>query len=173
MEAPDPSDHINTSLTYGFVFDMCGVEVDPVTAMVRIDRYVTMHDAGKLLNPLIAEGQVLGSFAQGIGTALHEEFLYDQDGNFLTGTFADYLIPTVAEVPKPEILHMQSPSPFTPLGAKGMAEGNCMSTPVCIANAVSDALGVNVLQLPLSPKRLHALIDEDEPERPGNGGAGR
>ncbi|MBT4116625.1 MAG: xanthine dehydrogenase family protein [Rhodospirillaceae bacterium] len=170
LEAPSPGDHINTSLTYGFVFDMCGVEVDPVTAMVRIDRYVTMHDAGKLLNPLIAEGQVLGSFAQGIGTALHEEFLYDDDGNFLTGTFADYLIPTVAEVPRPEILHMASPSPFTPLGAKGMAEGCCMSTPVCIANAVSDALGVNVAQLPMSPKRLHALIDEDEPPRPSGAG---
>jgi len=170
LEAPSPGDHINTSLTYGFVFDMCGVEVDPVTAMVRIDRYVTMHDSGKLLNPLIAEGQVLGSFAQGIGTALHEEFLYDDDGNFLTGTFADYLIPTVAEVPVPEILHMTSPSPFTPLGAKGMAEGCCMSTPVCIANAVSDALGVNVAQLPMSPKRLHALIDEDEPPRPSEAG---
>jgi 2-furoyl-CoA dehydrogenase large subunit len=170
LEAPSPGDHINTSLTYGFVFDMCGVEVDPVTAMVRIDRYVTMHDSGKLLNPLIAEGQVLGSFAQGIGTALHEEFLYDDDGNFLTGTFADYLIPTVAEVPRPEILHMTSPSPFTPLGAKGMAEGCCMSTPVCIANAVSDALGVNILQLPMSPKRLHALIDADEPPRPSGAG---
>ena len=170
LEAPSPGDHINTSLTYGFVFDMCGVEVDPITAMVRIDRYVTMHDSGKLLNPLIAEGQVLGSFAQGIGTALHEEFLYDDDGNFLTGTFADYLIPTVAEVPRPEILHMASPSPFTPLGAKGMAEGCCMSTPVCIANAVSDALGVNVLQLPMSPKRLHAMMDEDEPARPSGAG---
>jgi 2-furoyl-CoA dehydrogenase large subunit len=76
----------------------------------------------------------------------------------------------VAEVPRPEILHMASPSPFTPLGAKGMAEGCCMSTPVCIANAVSDALGVNVAQLPMSPKRLHALIDEDEPPRPSGAG---
>ncbi|MDP6175651.1 MAG: molybdopterin-dependent oxidoreductase, partial [Rhodospirillales bacterium] len=132
LEATTPGDENNTSLTYSFVFDMCGIEVDPVTAMVRIDSYVTMHDAGKLLNPLIAEGQVLGSFAQGVGTALHEEFINDAEGNFLTATFADYLIPTVGEVPKPEILHMESPSPFTPLGAKGMAEGNCMSTPVCI-----------------------------------------
>jgi len=166
LEAPTPGDRINTSLTYGFVFDMCGVEVDPITAMVRIDRYITMHDCGKLLNPLIVEGQVLGAFAQGIGTALYEEFLYDEDGNFLTGTFADYLIPTVREVPRPEILHMESPSPFTPLGAKGMAEGSCMSTPVCIANAVSDALGVNVQHLPLSPKRIHALMAEGEPARP-------
>ena len=98
---------------------------------------------------------------------MYEEFLYDEDGNFLTGTFADYLIPTVREVPRPEILHMESPSPFTPFGAKGMAEGSCMSTPVCIANAVSDALGVNVQHLPLSPKRIHALMAEGEPARPG------
>ncbi len=166
LEATTPNDQNNTSLTYGFIFDMCGIEVDPITAMVRIDRYVTMHDAGKLLNPLIAEGQILGSFAQGLGTALHEEFVSDEQGNFLTGTFADYLIPTVHEVPKPEILHMESPSPFTPLGAKGMAEGNCMTTPVCIANAVSDALGVDVRELPMTPKRLHALIGEEEPARP-------
>ena len=166
LEAPSPGDHINTSLTYGFVFDMCGVEVDPITALVRVDKYVTMHDAGKILNPLIVDGQVLGSFAQGVGTALHEEFLYDKVGNFLTGTFADYLIPTVSEIPPIEILHMESPSPFTPLGAKGMAEGNCMSTPVCLANAVSDAIGVSVCELPMSPKRLHMLMAEKEPPRP-------
>ena len=163
LEAPTTGDHINTSLTYGFVFDMCGVEVDPVTAMVRIDRYVSLHDSGKLLNPLIAEGQIRGSFAQGIGTALHEEFVYDDDGNFLTGTFADYIIPSVHEVPEFELLHMESPTPFTPLGAKGVAEGNCMSTPVCIANAVSAAIGAEVESLPMSPKRLHDLVAGDEP----------
>ena len=166
LEAPTPGDRINTALTYGFVFDMCGVEVDADTAMVRIDRYVTMHDAGNLLNPLIVEGQILGSFAQGVGTALHEEFLYDEDGNILTATFADYLVPTVNEVPKPEILHMRTPSPFTPLGAKGVAEGNCFTTPVCVANAVADALGADDVQLPLTPKRLHALMAGEEPARP-------
>jgi 2-furoyl-CoA dehydrogenase large subunit len=167
LEAPTPGDHINTSLTYGFMFDMCGVEIDPVTAQVRIDRYVTIHDSGKLLNPSIADGQYLGSFAQGVGTALHEEYVYGPDGSFQTGTFADYIVPSVNEVPEVEILHMESPSPFTPLGAKGLGEGNTMTTPACIANAVADALGVKDVQIPLTPKRVHALMAEaDEPARP-------
>jgi 2-furoyl-CoA dehydrogenase large subunit len=172
LEAPSPGDHINTSLTYGFMFDMCGVEVDPVTAQVRIDRYVTLHDSGKLLNPLIADGQYFGSFAQGVGTALHEEYVYGPDGSFQTGTFADYLVPTVNEVPELEILHMESPSPFTPLGAKGLGEGNTMTAPVCIANAVADALGAKDVQIPLTPKRVHALLAEaEEPARPESAAA--
>jgi 2-furoyl-CoA dehydrogenase large subunit len=158
LEPPTSDDRINTSLTYGFVFDMCGVEIDPVTFAVRVDRYVSMHDAGRLLNPLIADGQVYGAFAQGIGAALYEEFVYDENGNFLSGSFADYLVPTVSEIPQLEILHQETPSPLTPLGAKGMAEGNCMSTPACIANAVADALGVKDVSLPLTPLRLHELM---------------
>src|SRR5579864_3891956 len=140
LEPPSSDDRINTSLTYGFVFDMCGVEVDPVTYQVRVDRYVSMHDAGRILNPAVAEGQIRGSFAQGVAAALYEEFCYSEEGAFLTGTFADYLVPTVSEIPELEILHYESPSPLTPLGAKGLAEGNCMSTPACIANAIADAL---------------------------------
>ena len=158
LEPPTGDDRINTSLTYGFVFDMCGVEVDPVTFQVRVDRYVSMHDAGTLLNPLIADGQVHGAFAQGVAAALYEEFVSDEAGSFLSGTFADYLVPTVSEIPELEILHQETASPFTPLGAKGMAEGNCMSTPACIANAVADALGVRDISLPLSPRRVHALL---------------
>jgi 2-furoyl-CoA dehydrogenase large subunit len=120
---PNDADQINTSLTYGFVFDFCGVEIDRDTGAVRVDKYVTLHDAGKLLNPLLAEGQVLGSFGWGIGCALFEEFVYSPDGSFMSGTFADYLCPTACEVPRPVILHMESPSPFNPLGAKGIAEG--------------------------------------------------
>jgi ferredoxin-NADP reductase len=118
-----------------------GFALDPVTFQVRIDRYVSMHDAGTLLNPLIADGQVHGAFVQGVAAALYEEFVYDEAGSFLSGSFADYLVPTVSEIPRLEILHQETPSPFTPLGAKGLAEGNCMSTPACIANAVADALG--------------------------------
>jgi len=158
LEPPSSDDRINSSLTYGFVFDMCGVEIDPVTYQVRVDRYVSMHDAGKLLNPLIADGQMRGSFAQGIATALYEEFVTNEDGAFLTGTFADYLVPTVSEIPEVEILHQETPSPLTPLGAKGLAEGNCMSVPACIANAIADALGVEDVPLPASPRRIHALM---------------
>src|SRR6202048_889908 len=158
LEPPSSDDRINTSLTYGFIFDMCGVEIDPVTYHVRVDRYVSMHDAGRILNPMIAEGQMRGAFVQGIAAALYEEFVYDDSGQFLTGTFADYLVPTVAEIPAVEILHQETPSPFTPLGAKGLAEGNCMSVPACIANAIADALDIKDVALPATPRRIHALI---------------
>jgi 2-furoyl-CoA dehydrogenase large subunit len=159
LEPPASDDRINTSLTYGFIFDMCGIEIDPVSYQVRVDRYVTMHDAGRIMNPIIATGQIRGAFAQGIAVALYEEFSYNEEGAFLCGTFADYLVPTVSEIPAVEILHYESPSPLTPLGAKGLAEGNCMSTPVCIANAIANALGVEDVALPATPRRIHALME--------------
>jgi 2-furoyl-CoA dehydrogenase large subunit len=165
LAAPDAADHVNSSLAYGFIFDFCGVEIDRDTGAVRIDQYVTMHDAGRLLNPLLVEGQVRGGFAQGVGAALYEEFAYAADGSFLSGTFADYLVPTAAEVPEPLILHRETPSPFTPLGAKGVGEGNNMSTPVCLANAVADALGASDVTLPLTKARVSALLDGAEPAR--------
>ncbi|WP_109051127.1 molybdopterin cofactor-binding domain-containing protein [Azospirillum sp. TSA6c] len=170
LKAPTDADHINSSACYGFIFDFCGVEIDRTTGALRIDRYVTMHDAGRLLNPLLVEGQILGGFAHAVGTALYEEYAYGDDGRFLSGTFADYLVPTACEVPVPVILHRESPSPVTPLGAKGVGEGNCMSTPVCLANAVADALsGVavdEVPSLPITPAKLAALIHPPEPPRP-------
>jgi 2-furoyl-CoA dehydrogenase large subunit len=166
LEPPSRDDRINTSLTYGFVFDMCGIEIDPLTFQVRVDRYVSMHDAGRLLNPLIAHGQMRGAFVQGVAAALYEEFVYDTSGQFLTGTFADYLVPTVAEIPTVELMHQETPSPLTPLGAKGLAEGNCMSVPACIANAIADALGVKDVVLPATPRRIHAMMAPPEPAPP-------
>jgi 2-furoyl-CoA dehydrogenase large subunit len=166
LEPPSSDDRINTSLTYGFVFDMCGIEIDPLTFQVRVDRYISMHDAGRLLNPLIAEGQMHGAFVQGIAAALYEEFVYDESGQFLTGTFADYLVPTVAEIPAVEFMHQETPSPLTPLGAKGLAEGNCMSVPACIANAIADALDVKEVVLPATPRRIHAMMAGPEAPRP-------
>ena len=166
LTTPDDQDRINTSLTYGFVFDFCGIEIDPDTAEIRIYKYVTMHDAGTQMNPMIVEGQVYGSFAQGVGAAMYEEFVTAEDGSFLSGTFADYLVPTAVEVPEPVLLHMESPSPFTPLGAKGAAEGNCMSTPVCLANAVCDALGIDNIVVPLTPAKISEFLHGDEPEAP-------
>ena len=163
LAPPSSDDRINTSLTYGFVFDMCGIEIDPLTYQVRVDRYVSMHDAGRILNPMIADGQMRGAFAQGIAAALFEEFTYNEEGAFLTGTFADYLVPTVSEIPSVEMLHQETPSPLTPLGAKGLAEGNCMSVPACVANAIADALGVKDVQVPATPRRIHALIEGGGP----------
>lgn len=167
LGAPTPDDRVNTSAAYGFAFDICAVEIDRDTGHVRIDRYVTAHDAGTILNPAMADGQIRGAFAQGMGAALLEEFRYGDDGGFQSGTFADYLVPTSYEVPDPVIVHLETPSPFTPLGAKGLGEGNNMSTPVCIANAVADALvplgGNPDIRLPLTPNRVLELIGFDDP----------
>jgi len=168
LTAPTAGDEVNSSLCHGFIFDICGVEIDRVTAQVRIDRYVTMHDCGRILHPGMVAGQVAGGFAQALGAALYEEHVYGDDGSFATGTFADYLLPTIMEVPEPLILHRETPSPFTPLGAKGVGEGNCMSTPVCIANAVADALGLADVTLPLAPARLAPHVHGAEPARTGS-----
>jgi 2-furoyl-CoA dehydrogenase large subunit len=167
LTPPSETDEINSSLCHGFIFDFCGVEIDPTTAAVRIDKYVTMHDCGRILHPAMVAGQITGGFAHAVGAALYEEFSYAADGSFLTGTFADYLLPTTMEVPTPVILHIETPSPFTPLGTKGVGEGNCMSTPVCIANAVADALGIAALDLPLTPAKLavHVHPAEGAPTR--------
>ena len=165
LDPPDEDDRVNSSGAYGFIFDMCGVEVDD-TGKVRIDEYFTMHDAGTRLNPALVDGQIRGGFAHGVGAALYEELAYAGDGSFLSGTFADYLVPTACEVPAPTILHMESPSPFTPLGAKGVGEGNTMSTPVCLANAVADALGIDDVELPMTPSKVASWFAGEEPPPP-------
>ena len=166
LTAPTENDEINSSLCHGFIFDFCGVEIDRVTGAARIDKYVTMHDCGTILHPGMVAGQVTGGFAHAVGAALYEEYAYSDDGSFLTGTFADYLVPTTMEIPVPVILHHETPSPFTPLGAKGVGEGNCMSTPVCLANAVADALGLDAIDLPLTPAKLAAHIHGAESTPP-------
>jgi len=172
LAAPDAQDRVNTSAAYGFVLDICGLEVDPDTGAVRVDRYITGHDAGRLLNPALADGQIRGAFAQGLGAALLEEFRYGGDGSFQSGTLADYLMPTACETPDPLIVHLETPSPYTPLGAKGLGEGNNMSTPVCIANAFADALrprrDIDDVRLPLTPGRVLGLLETPDPP-PRNG----
>ncbi len=168
LTAPTEADEINSSLCHGFIFDFCGVEIDPISGAARLDSYVTMHDCGRILHPAMVAGQISGGFAQALGAALYEEYAYAADGSFLSGTFADYLVPTTMEVPEPVILHRETPSPFTPLGAKGVGEGNCMSTPVCIANAIADALGLAELDLPATPAKLAAFIHGPEPARTGH-----
>ena len=173
LTAPTDADEVNSSLCHGFIFDICAVDVDGNTGAVRIDTYVTMHDCGRILHPAMVAGQVTGGFAQALGAALLEEHAYAPDGSFLSGTFADYLLPTVMEVPEPLILHHETPSPFTPLGAKGVGEGNCMSTPVCIANAVADALDLEDVTLPLLPARLTEQLHGPEQLPPGVLAAGQ
>jgi 2-furoyl-CoA dehydrogenase large subunit len=166
LTAPDDDDRVNSSLCHGFIFDFCGVEVDRDTGQARIDRYVSAHDCGRILHRGMVDGQIRGSYANAIGAALYEEYAYSSNGDFLAGTFADYLVPTAAEVPPVQIIHTETPSPFTPLGAKGVGEGNCMSTPVALANAVTDALGVSINTLPMTPTRLRRIIAPTEPAAP-------
>ncbi len=165
LTAPTEADEVNSSLCHGFIFDFCGVEIDPTSGAVRLDRYVTMHDCGNILHPAMVAGQINGGFAQALGAALYEEYAYAADGSFLSGTFADYLVPTTMELPEPIILHRESPSPFTALGAKGVGEGNCMSTPVCIANAIADALFLDAIDLPATPAKLAVILHGPEPAR--------
>ncbi|MGA7763628.1 MAG: xanthine dehydrogenase family protein molybdopterin-binding subunit, partial [Candidatus Binataceae bacterium] len=123
-DSPDAQDRVNSSNTYGFIAEVMAVEVDPETAEIKILRYVTVHDAGVIINPLIAEGQIVGGALHGLGGALWEELAYDSEGQFLAGTFMDYLVPSASEAPTVEVQHLVSPSPFTTLGAKGLGEAS-------------------------------------------------
>ena len=140
---------------------VCEVEVDIATGQVRILRYVVVHDCGRMLNPLLIEGQVQGAIAHGIGATLYEWMRYDDNGQPLTTTYGDYLLPTSDAVPNIEILHMESPSPFNPLGVKGAAESGTIGAPAAIVSAIEDALKpfrVRITDLPVTPPRLLALI---------------
>ena len=163
LAAPAADDTVNSSAAYGFLADVAVVEVDTETGEVTVRDYVTVHDAGRVLHPELAEGQVLGGLAHGLGAALLERHVYDDAGNLLTSTFVDYPTPTATELPRPVTEMVESPSPVTPLGAKGLGEGTTMTAPAAIANAIADALGIDSLaedidvELPLTPARVWAL----------------
>jgi 2-furoyl-CoA dehydrogenase large subunit len=154
LAPPDEDDRVASSALHGFIADVAVVEVDRETGVVTVLDYATVHDAGRLLNPLLAEGQVRGGFAHGAGAALFERVVYDDDGNLLTGSFVDYLCPTAPDLPPLRLGHRETPSPFTLLGAKGLGEGTTMSAPAALAAAVADALGVDKVELPLTPPRV-------------------
>lgn len=162
LEPPDAEDRVSSSGAHGFIVDVCAVEVDRETGQVRVLDYVTVHDAGRLLNPRLADGQVLGGFAHGAAVALHERHVWDESGNLMSASFLDYLAPTAPDVPALSIGHRSTPSPTTALGAKGIGEGNTMSAPCAIANAVADAIGRDDLDLPLTPPRVWELLQASE-----------
>ena len=157
---PDDDDRVASSAAHGFVVDVAVVEVERDTGRVSVLDYVTVHDAGRLLNPLLAEGQVRGGFAHGAGAALFERMVYDEDGNLMTSSFMDYLCPTAPDLPSPTVGHRSSPSPFLPLGAKGLGEGPTMSAPAAIANAVADAIGRDDVEPPFTPGRVWELLQK-------------
>jgi aerobic carbon-monoxide dehydrogenase large subunit len=137
------------------------VEVDVATGHVVIERFVVVEDAGVLINPTIVEGQIHGGVAQGIANALYEQVLYDDGGNILTGSLADYLVPTMAEIPDIEIHHLETITDASITGVKGVGEGGAIGAPGAVLNAVVDALspfGVEVFEMPITPQRIVQLL---------------
>jgi carbon-monoxide dehydrogenase large subunit len=153
---------VPATVTWANAAHVAVIEVDRETGEIKLLHYVVSHDAGKLINPLLVEGQIHGGVAQGIGAALYEEICYDPNGQLLNGSFMDYLLPGSMEVPKMTTVHLESPSMLNPLGVKGLGEGGAIAPAAAIANALADALGVQVNEIPLSPTRVLELVSSKE-----------
>jgi carbon-monoxide dehydrogenase large subunit len=142
------------------------VEIDPDTGALHVRQLVAVDDAGTIINPLLAEGQVLGGAVQGLGGALMEEAVYDADGQLRNASFVDYSLPGAGEVPHIATAFVQSPSPNNPLGAKGIGEGGAIGTPAAIANAVADALGGAAPDPPFTSEKLWRALGNSAPAGP-------
>jgi aerobic carbon-monoxide dehydrogenase large subunit len=152
---------VRDSGTFSYAAHAVVVAVDPEIGAVEILDYVVVEDGGVLVNPMIVDGQVYGGTAQGIGTALYEEMPFDENGQPLASTLADYLLPGATEVPDIRIEHMETPSPYSEFGQKGIGEGGAIGPPAAIANAINDALrplGVEIGETPITPRRLIAAL---------------
>ena len=166
---PEARDELAATKTYDPVFGtttsathIAAVEIDPETYEVRVDRFAVAEDCGRLVNPMIVDGQVHGGVAQGIGAALYEEVIYDDEGQITTASLADYLVPSACEIPSMQVVHLETASPTTLGGFRGMGEGGTIGAPAALANALSDALaplGIEVNELPATPERLFRLIE--------------
>jgi carbon-monoxide dehydrogenase large subunit len=147
--------------TFSNACHACIVEVDPETGRVVIERFVVAEDAGRLVNPMIVDGQIVGGVAQGIGNALLEEIVYDDGGNILTATLADFLPPTSREMPPIEVLHLETLDGTTLTQGKGLGEGGAIGAPAAVLNAINDALapfGVTIEEIPATPRRIRAAL---------------
>jgi carbon-monoxide dehydrogenase large subunit len=163
-EGEDPALEVNavyqpgrSTGAFSYATHACVVAVDPGTGHTEILDYVVCHDCGTMVNPMIVEAQVVGGVAQGLGTALYEEIPYDENGQPLASTFLDYMIPGATEVPDVRVLHMETPSPHTRFGIKGMGEGGAIAPPAAVMNAVNDALrslNAAVTETPITPERI-------------------
>jgi carbon-monoxide dehydrogenase large subunit len=140
------------------------VEVDPVTCFVKIHKYIVAEDCGQIINPMIVDGQVHGGVAQGIGAALYEELVYDDQAQLLTASLVDYVIPSAMDVPEMHVVHIESQSAVAG-GFRGMGEGGTIGAPAAIANAVADALspfGIDISVLPMTPERIFRLMENSK-----------
>jgi carbon-monoxide dehydrogenase large subunit len=166
---PEARGELASTKTYDPVFGtttaathIAVVEIDPETLDVKVERFVVAEDCGKLVNPLIVDGQVRGGVAQGIGAALYEEIVYDAEGQIHTASLVDYLVPAAPEIPPMEVVHLETESPTTLGGFRGMGEGGTIGAPAAVANAIADALsplGIEINELPVTPERLFRLIE--------------
>ena len=148
---------------YAYGAHVAVVEVDPETGFVEILRYIAGHDCGRMVNPMLVDGQIHGGVAHGIGDALIEELAFDENGTPQASTFLDYLLPLSTDIPPIETVHLESPCPTNPLGIKGCGEGGTIGALPAVASAVEDALkplGVTVNRSLLAPSKLHALIKQ-------------
>ncbi len=137
------------------------LEVDPNTSEVEIVRYCVIHDCGRMINPLIVEGQIHGGVAQGVAGALYERMAYDDEGNLQNASFMDFLMPYCTEIPNVETDHLETPSPLNPLGIKGAGEAGVIPTSAVIASAIEDAEGFEVNRMPLDPHEIHAMRESN------------
>ncbi len=148
---------------YSCSAQVCVVDVDPETGEVTIVDYVVGHDCGKVINPLLVEGQIYGGVAHGLGNAIYEHLVFASDGQPLTTSYLDYTLPSAREVPRMRTVHVETPSPLNPLGVKGAGEAGTLGVPAAVAGAVEDALaplGIRITELPLAPARIADMVHE-------------
>jgi aerobic carbon-monoxide dehydrogenase large subunit len=166
MEPTLDSDYVYDPENFSFPHGthLCAVEIDTETGFTKIRKYVCVDDIGKIINPVIVEGQVHGGLAQGIAQALYEEAIYDSEGNLTTGSMVDYLVPSAADLPHFDTGRTETPSTTNPLGVKGVGEAGCIASTPAVMNAVVDALrpfGVTEVEMPATPERVWRAIHDD------------
>ncbi len=163
------------AMTYCNGSHVAEVEVDPETGRVEILRYVVVHDCGRMINPMLVEGQIIGGVAHGVGNALMERMVYDEGGQPLTANYGEYLLPTAPEAPRVEIHHMETPTTLNPLGVKGTGESGTVPAAACVISAIEDALspfGVRITEAPLTPARIVELVEASKRDIADKGAIG-
>jgi aerobic carbon-monoxide dehydrogenase large subunit len=151
-----------SNFTFPFGTHICVVEVEPQTGTVEIEKYVAVDDCGKVINPLLVDGQIQGGIVQGLGQALFEEVIYDENGQLLTGSLMDYALPRAADLPRLNLTRTETPTPVNPLGIKGIGEAGTIGSTPAVVNAVVDALapfGVTHIDMPLTPQKIWSLSE--------------
>jgi carbon-monoxide dehydrogenase large subunit len=172
---PEARDELAATRSYDPVFGtttcathIAALEIDPDTYQIRLHDFGVAEDCGRLINPLIVDGQVHGGVAQGIGAALYEEVIHDDQGQLQSASLVDYLVPAASEIPPMQVVHLETESPTTLGGFRGMGEGGTIGAPAAVANAIADALSplrIEINELPVTPERLFRLVEAAKAQR--------